>query len=65
MAANCKITSANQNLWFLDPVIIELQSCPVISAEEIAELMVPARMRFLDFSSGTVVREFEKGYGPS
>jgi hypothetical protein len=65
MAANCKITSANQNLWFLDPVVIELQSCPVISAEEIAELMVPTRMWFLDSSSGTVVHEFKKGYGPS
>ena len=65
MAASCKITSANQNPWFLDPVVIELQSCPVVNAEEIAELMVPARMRFLDFSSGTVVREFEKGYEPS
>ncbi|RYN26908.1 hypothetical protein AA0112_g8121 [Alternaria arborescens] len=65
MAANCKITSANHNPWFLDPVMIELQSCPVVGAEEIAELMVPARMRFLDSSSGTVVREFKKGYGPS
>ncbi|CAN9423350.1 unnamed protein product [Alternaria alternata] len=65
MAANCKITSANHNPWFLDPVMIELQSCPVVGAEEIAELMVPARMRFLDSSSGTVAREFKKGYGPS
>ncbi|CAN9437232.1 unnamed protein product [Alternaria sp. RS040] len=65
MASNCKITSANQCLWFLDPVVTELQSCPVASAEEIAELMVPARMRFLDPSSGTVVREFKNGYGPS
>jgi hypothetical protein len=45
--------------------MIELQSCPVVGADEIAELMVPARMRFLDSSSGTVAREFKKGYGPS
>lgn len=63
MTTNHKVILANKSPWSLDPVVIELQSCPAIRAQEIAELMIPARMRFLDSVTGTVIDESNKDYG--
>ncbi|KAG9185661.1 hypothetical protein G6011_06992 [Alternaria panax] len=55
MALKFQVASTTNNLWFLVPVVIELQSCPAVRAVEITELMVPAHMSFLASGTSTVV----------
>ena len=46
-------------MWSLDPVIVELQLCPAAGAVEIAELMIPRHIGFLDSNTGSVARRFQ------
>jgi hypothetical protein len=63
MACKSKTASTTRHLWVLDPVVIELQSCPAVRAHEMAELMLPDRIGFLDSSTGTVFHRFNKPHG--
>ncbi|RMZ74287.1 nicotinamidase pyrazinamidase [Pyrenophora seminiperda CCB06] len=62
MSSNDKRTSATWHLWSLDPVVTELQLCPAVRAAEMAELMIPKQIGFLDFNTGSAARRFQKSY---
>ncbi|KAF1829465.1 hypothetical protein BDW02DRAFT_467710, partial [Decorospora gaudefroyi] len=65
MSTSSKQKSATAHLWVLDPVVRELQDCPVATARDMAELMNVRNVSILTSKNCAAARKFRHAYNGS